>query len=119
MYSDTIFALASGSTRAAIAVLRLSGSAAGPAVAALCGGTLPAPRHASLRRLRSPSGEVLDHALVLWFPGPNTYTGEDCAELHLHGGRAVINSVADALTQADPNRFQEVPPSQYIKGVDY
>jgi len=110
MYSDTIFALASGSTRAAIAVLRLSGSAAGPAVAALCGGTLPAPRHASLRRLRSPSGEVLDHALVLWFPGPNTYTGEDCAELHLHGGRAVIDGVASALTEAglrpaDPGEF--------------
>ncbi|MGD0106902.1 MAG: tRNA uridine-5-carboxymethylaminomethyl(34) synthesis GTPase MnmE [Rhodopila sp.] len=110
MYSDTIFALASGSARAAIAVMRLSGSTAGPAVAALCGGTLPDPRHASLRRLRDPSGEVLDHALVLWFPGPNTYTGEDCAELHLHGGRAVIDGVATALTEAglrpaDPGEF--------------
>jgi tRNA modification GTPase len=100
MFTDTIFALASGSARAAIAVMRLSGPGAGPAVAALCGGPLPAPRHASLRRLRDPSGAMLDHALVLWMPGPGTYTGEDCAELHLHGGRAVIDGVAAALTNA-------------------
>lgn len=100
MSLDTIFALASGSIRAAIAVMRLSGPATGPAVAGLCGGALPTPRHASLRRLREPSGEMLDHAIVLWFPGPNTYTGEDCAELHLHGGRAVIDGVANALTEA-------------------
>lgn len=100
MFTDTVFALASGSVRAAIAVIRLSGPAAGPAVAALCGGFLPAPRHASLRRLRDPSGAMLDHALVLWMPGPGTYTGEDCAELHVHGGRAVIDGVAAALTNA-------------------
>jgi tRNA modification GTPase len=100
MSSDTIFALASGSTRAAIAVIRLSGPASGRAVAALCGDTLPAPRYASLRRLRDPSGAVLDHALVLWLPGPGTYTGEDCAELQLHGGRAVVDGVANALTEA-------------------
>jgi tRNA modification GTPase len=108
--TDTIFALASGSARAAIAVMRLSGTVAGLAVAALCGGSLPAPRHASLRRLRDPSGAMLDHALVLWLPGPGTYTGEDCAELHLHGGRAVIDGVADALTgaglrPAEPGEF--------------
>ena len=77
MFTDTIFALASGSARAAIAVIRLSGPAAGAAVAGLCGGTLPTPRHASLRHLRDPSGATLDHALVLWMPGPGTYTGED------------------------------------------
>jgi tRNA modification GTPase len=107
---DTIFALASGSARAAIAVLRLSGPESGTAVGALCGGVVPAPRQASLRRLRDPSGELLDQALVLWFPGPNTYTGEDCAELQLHGGRAVIDGVADALTRtglrpAEPGEF--------------
>lgn len=100
MTDDTIFALASGSARAAIAVMRLSGDGSGPAVAALCGGTLPTPRHASLRRLRDPAGAMLDQSLVLWMPGPGTYTGEDCAELHLHGGRAVIDGVADALTEA-------------------
>ncbi|HEY4172412.1 MAG TPA: tRNA uridine-5-carboxymethylaminomethyl(34) synthesis GTPase MnmE [Rhodopila sp.] len=100
MFTDTIFALASGSARAAIAVIRLSGPVAGPAVAGLCGGVLPTPRHASLRRLRDPSGAMLDHALVLWMPGPGTYTGEDSAELHVHGGRAVIDGVAGALTEA-------------------
>lgn len=100
MSTGTIFALASGSTRAAIAVMRISGTDAGPVVAALCGGTLPASRHASLRRLRGRTGATLDHALVLWFPSPGTYTGEDCAELHLHGGRAVIDGVADALVAA-------------------
>ncbi|WP_158927842.1 tRNA uridine-5-carboxymethylaminomethyl(34) synthesis GTPase MnmE [Acidisphaera sp. S103] len=100
MFTDTVFALASGSIRAAIAVIRLSGPATGAVVAALCGGSLPAPRHASLRRLRDPSGAMLDHALVLWMPGPGTYTGEDCAELHVHGGRAVIDGVAAALTNA-------------------
>ena len=110
MFSDTIFALASGSARAAIAVMRLSGPGSAPAVAALCGGALPSPRHASLRRLRDRAGAVLDQALVLWLPGPGTYTGEDCAELHLHGGRAVIDGVAAALTQAglrpaDPGEF--------------
>lgn len=100
MPDDTVFALASGSARAAIAVMRLSGPQAGPAVAALCGGTLPPPRHASLRRLRDRAGAALDRALVLWFPGPGTYTGEDCAELQLHGGRAVIDAVADALVAA-------------------
>ncbi len=108
--TDTVFALASGSAHAAIAVMRLSGPAAGATVQALCAGTLPAPRHASLRRLRDPSGATLDHALVLWFPGPATYTGEDCAELHLHGGRAVIDGVADALIRvglrpAEPGEF--------------
>jgi tRNA modification GTPase len=98
--TETIFALASGSARAAIAVMRLSGPASGATVAALCGGMLPAPRRAALRRLHDASGAMLDHALVLWFPGPGSYTGEDCAELHLHGGRAVIDGVADALAQA-------------------
>ena len=112
MPAETIFALASGSARAAIAVLRLSGPASGMAVASLCGGTLPAPRHASLRRLRDPSGAMLDQALVLWMPGPGTYTGEDCAELHLHGGRAVIDGVAAALTEA---RLRPAEPGEFTR----
>nr|WP_294521113.1 tRNA uridine-5-carboxymethylaminomethyl(34) synthesis GTPase MnmE [uncultured Rhodopila sp.] len=100
MSDDTIFALASGSARAAIAVMRISGAAAERAVTALCCGALPVPRRASLRRLRNLGGDLLDQAVVLWFPGPGTYTGEDCAELHLHGGRAVIDGVADALVAA-------------------
>src|SRR5689334_527913 len=110
MFDDTIFSLASGSTLAAIAVMRLSGPGAGLAVAALCGGSLPPPRVAALRRLRDAVGTVLDQALVLWLPGPGSYTGEDSAELHLHGGRAVIDGVAETLIAlglrpAEPGEF--------------
>jgi tRNA modification GTPase len=106
----TIFALASGAGRGAIAVMRLSGAGTGGVVARLAGG-LPAPRLASLRRLRGPAdGETLDRALVLWFPAPASYTGEDCAELHLHGGRAVVAAVGAALAElgarpAEPGEF--------------
>ncbi|RVT99490.1 tRNA uridine-5-carboxymethylaminomethyl(34) synthesis GTPase MnmE [Rhodovarius crocodyli] len=106
--SGTIFAIASGAGRAGVAVMRVSGPEAGQALAALAGG-LPRPRHASLRRLRH-RGEVLDEALVLWFPAPHSYTGEDSAELHLHGGPAVIAAVGDALAMlglrpAEPGEF--------------
>jgi tRNA modification GTPase len=98
--SDTIFALASGIGRAAIAVLRLSGPDCEAVVRQLAG-RLPAPRTASLCRLRAPGNdEILDEALVLWFPAPRSYTGEDSAELHLHGGRAVLEGVSAALLAA-------------------
>ncbi len=100
MDEDTIFAPASGAGRAAIAVLRISGPAAGAMVRGLCAGRLPAPRRASLRHLRDADGVVLDHAMVLWLPGPASYTGEDSAELHLHGGPAVTGAVAAALVAA-------------------
>jgi len=95
--SETIFALSSGQLPAALGVMRISGPAAGMALQALCG-VAPAARRASLRRLCDPrDGAELDRALVLWFPGPASATGEDCAELHLHGGRAVANAVSAAL----------------------
>lgn len=105
---ETIFAFASGAGRAAVAVMRISGSGTGDVVAALCG-NLPVPRRASLRRLRQ--GEVvLDRALVFWLPGPASYTGEDSAELQLHGGPAVVAAVAEALVAlgarpAEPGEF--------------
>jgi tRNA modification GTPase len=94
---DTIFAKASGAGQAAVTVLRLSGPRVRQVLERLAG-RLPAPRLASLRHLRTPAeGETLDRALVLWFPGPRSYTGEDAAELHLHGGSAVLHGVAEAL----------------------
>jgi tRNA modification GTPase len=93
---DTIFALSSGAPPAAIAVMRISGPAAFNAVRALAG-ELPPARRASLRSLRDHAGGLLDEALVLVFPGPSTATGEDLAELHLHGGRAVVRGVEAAL----------------------
>lgn len=93
---ETIFSLSSGSPPAAIGVIRLSGPGAGDALCGLAGG-LPEPRRASLATLRDIHGEVLDRALVLWLPGPGSATGEDMAELHCHGGRAVIAAVEAAL----------------------
>ncbi|WP_368415250.1 tRNA uridine-5-carboxymethylaminomethyl(34) synthesis GTPase MnmE [Falsiroseomonas sp.] len=107
---DTIFAKASGAGQAAVTVLRLSGPRAREVLANLAG-RMPSPRVASLRRLRCPTtGEVLDHALVLWFPGPNSYTGEDAAELQLHGGAAVVAGVSEVLVAlgcrpAEPGEF--------------
>jgi len=92
----TIFALASGRPPAGIAVVRVSGPAAREVLAVLAG-EVPAPRRAHLATLRDASGEVLDRALVLFFPAPASFTGEDVAELHLHGGRAVVAAVLAAL----------------------
>ena len=94
--SDTIFAVSSGSPPAAIGVIRVSGPKAGDALKALTGREVKA-RRASLARLRKPCGDLLDEALVLWFPGPETATGEDLAELHCHGGRAVLAAVCQEL----------------------
>lgn len=93
---DTIYALSSGRPPAAIAVVRVSGPAAFDTIQRLTG-PLPPPRRATLRTLRDGDGAVLDHALVLVFPGPATATGEDIAELHLHGGRAVVEAVLQTL----------------------
>ena len=104
---DTIFALSSGRPPAAIAVVRISGPRAGDALRALMG-RLPAPRQAALARLRDPgSDEIIDEALALWFPGPNSETGEDTAELQLHGGRAVIAAVFAALSRIEGLRPAE------------
>jgi tRNA modification GTPase len=94
---DTIFALSSGRPPAAIAVIRISGPRAGGALEQLTG-RLPQPRRASLVKVRDPAtGDVIDEGLALWFPGPRSETGEDIAELQVHGGRAVIAEVLAAL----------------------
>ncbi|CAM8672958.1 tRNA uridine-5-carboxymethylaminomethyl(34) synthesis GTPase MnmE [Sphingobium sp.] len=94
---DTIFALSSGAPPAGIAVIRISGVGAGAALAALAR-RLPSPRTASLALLKDPRDDApLDRALLLWLPGPATVTGEDMAELHCHGGRAVVAAVEEAL----------------------
>ena len=95
---ETIYALSSGRPPAAIAVIRISGPRAGTALRSLTG-KLPSPRHAAFARVRDPaSSALIDEALALWFPGPRSETGEDIAELQLHGGRAVIAAVLAALS---------------------
>lgn len=106
--TDTIFALATAAGRAAVAVVRVSGQGTRDVVAALAG-KVPAPRQAGLRRLRH-DGVELDQALVLWFEGPASYTGEDAAEFHVHGGRAVVEALLNALVSlglrlAEPGEF--------------
>jgi tRNA modification GTPase len=109
MDDDTIFAPMTAVGRSAVTSLRLSGSRTRAVLQSICGGC-PPPRRASLRGLRDREGELLDQAIIIWLPGPATYTGEDAAELHLHGGRAVLDGVADALLVlglrlAEPGEF--------------
>jgi tRNA modification GTPase len=106
---DTIFAVASGAGRAAITVLRISGPGTNAVLTGLCG-RVPPPRRVSLRTLRNADGIVLDRSVIVWFPGPRSYTGEDSAELHLHGGKAVLEAVSAALLRvgarpAEPGEF--------------
>jgi tRNA modification GTPase len=104
---DTIFALSSGAPPAAIAIVRISGPGAGPAVDRLTGGR-PTERLACVRNLFDAEGELLDRALVLWMPGPGTSTGEDITELHVHGGRAVIAAVERSL-EGSPGLRRALP----------
>lgn len=107
--TDTIYAPATAAGRAAVAVVRLSGPGVAAALETLAGG-LPAPRMASLRTLRDGAGEPIDSGLALWFPGPGSYTGEDAAELQVHGGPAVVAGLLARLDElglrlAEPGEF--------------
>ena len=109
--NDTVFALSSAPGRAGVAVIRVSGPDAGSCLRALTGRALPSPRLASLRELRDAEGTKIDQALVLWFSAPASFSGEDMAEIHVHGGRAVVAKVLAALggyagcRPAEPGEF--------------
>ena len=109
-HDQTIFALSSGRPPSAIAIVRLSGAQAGSALEMLAG-KLPAPRSATRALLHDAAGEPIDDAVMLWFPGPASATGEDVAELHVHGSRAVLASLfaslsaLPALRPAEPGEF--------------
>src|ERR1700727_2299146 len=94
---QTIFALSSGRLPSAIAIVRVSGSQAVTALTALAG-KVPRPRQATRALLRDGQGEPIDDAVVLWFPGPASATGEDVAEFHVHGGRAVLAALFSAFS---------------------
>ncbi len=112
-FSDTIFALASAAGRAGVAVVRLSGPKAGRILADIAPSSAPLkPRAASLRKLVAPAfapsgGETIDHAIVIWFPAPRSFTGEDVAEFHVHGGKAVVEALIEALAA-----FPECRPAE-------
>ena len=109
---DTIFALSSGAPPAAIGIIRISGPRSGAALAELAG-KLPPARSPRVRTLRDRTGSVLDTTLVLWFPGPQTATGEDLAEIHCHGGRAVIAAISRSLADMDGLRAAE--PGEFTR----
>lgn len=111
--NDTIFALATAPGRAGVAVVRISGPHAATALRDLAG-TLPPPRQAQRTRIRDPqTGETLDDGLALYFAAPSSLTGEDVAELQLHGSRAVLAAVFAALARRPRFRFAE--PGEFTK----
>ncbi|MCM5687312.1 tRNA uridine-5-carboxymethylaminomethyl(34) synthesis GTPase MnmE [Sinorhizobium meliloti] len=104
--TDTIYALSSGSLPAGVAIIRVSGPETADALVRLCG-TLPPPRIATPRTIRTRNGETLDSGLVLYFPTPASFTGEDCCELQVHGGRAVVSAILDELAATGGLRHAE------------
>jgi tRNA modification GTPase len=109
---QTIFALSSGRAPSAIALVRVSGPAAASVLGSLAG-KVPQPRMASRRLLHDPNGQPIDDAVVLWFPGPASATGEDVAELHVHGGRAVLAALFAALGSFENVRAAE--PGEFTR----
>src|SRR5215470_3426745 len=109
---DTIYALSSSAGRAGVAVIRLSGPNAVAALRRIAVGEPPPPREARLRKLRHPqTGVDLDQGIVVIFAAPRSFTGEDVVEFHIHGGRAVVRSMLEALAScaglrpAEPGEF--------------
>ena len=86
----TIYALSSGPGISGVAIIRISGSDASKAITLLTGKSLPKPRVATLRKINNiETSELIDEGILIWFPGPESYTGEDMAEIHVHGGKAL------------------------------
>ena len=106
MHTDTIVALSSGALPSGVAVIRASGSKARSLLESLSG-SVPEPRRASLRTFRDGDGAVIDRGIALFFDAPKTVTGEDVAEFHLHGGRAVVAAFLAAATRIEGVRSAE------------
>lgn len=106
MATDTIFALSTGALPCGVAVIRLSGPAVRDSLQSVCG-IVPEPRVAALRSIRNRDGLMIDRGLVLFFPGPASFTGEDCAEFHVHGSRAVVAALLARLSEEPDCRLAE------------
>lgn len=103
---DTIFALSSGNLPSGIAVIRISGPCARFVCETVLGG-LPRPREMALRDICSQEGDILDRGLIFWQPAPRSFTGENCVEIHAHGGRAVVAAILNVLGGIPGLRFAE------------
>lgn len=106
LFRDTIYALSSGGLPSGVAVIRISGPHVGAVLQKMAGGA-SSPRKAELKKLVDDGGVLLDRALILYFPGPASFTGEDCAELHVHGGKAVVAAVLASLSRKPGLRAAE------------
>lgn len=106
LFTDTIYAVSSGGLPSGVAIIRLSGKRV-PGIVVAMAGEVPRERRATLATFRSAAGEVLDRGLVLYFPAPASFTGEHCAEFHVHGGRAVVASLLSELATHEGLRHAE------------
>ena len=110
----TIYALSSGPGISGVAVIRISGEKTKEVIKKITGRKLPKPRMASLNKIiEIKTKELIDEGIVIWFPGPNSYTGEDMAEIHVHGSRAVIKSILDNISKINSCRLAE--PGEFTK----
>ena len=110
----TIYALASGSGISGVAVIRVSGDKVKRVIKLLTGKELPSPRVATLRKINNiNTSELIDEGIIIWFPGPESYTGEDMAEFHVHGGKAVILAIQNQISKIENCRLAE--PGEFTK----
>ena len=110
----TIFALSSGPGTSGVAIIRISGPEASNVIKSLTGKEIPKPRVAVLRKINNiNTSELIDEGIIIWFPGPESYTGEDMAEIHIHGGKAVILAVQSEISKIKNCRFAE--PGEFTK----
>jgi len=110
----TIYALSTGPGISGVAIIRVSGSETSKVVRLLTGKPLPGPRVATLRKLNKiDTSELIDEGIILWFPGPKSYTGEDMAEFHVHGSKAVIEALHTSISRVENCRLAE--PGEFTK----
>ena len=110
----TIYALSTGPGISGVAIIRISGSEASNVVKSLTGRKIPTPRIATLRKINYiNTSKLIDEGIILWFPGPESYTGEDMAEIHVHGGKAVVTSVQNEISKIKNCRLAE--PGEFTK----
>ena len=110
----TIYALSTGPSVSGIAIIRVSGDQTKKVIKLLTNGTIPKPRKATLRKINKiNTSELIDEGIILWFPGPESYTGEDMAEFHVHGSKAVIDALHSSISQIENCRLAE--PGEFTK----
>ena len=110
----TIYALSSGPGISGVAVIRISGSESKKVISELIEGAFPKPRMATLKKVNNINKkELIDEGIIIWFPGPESYTGEDMAEIHVHGSRAVIEAILNSISKVQNCRLAE--PGEFTK----